>query len=189
MRAISALLLALPLLLAAPLAATAAEIAVVDTNVLWNDTAVGKDVQAQLKTFQQTVADDLKTREDGLQKKAEDLRKKKDELTITEAAFNQGVQELRQDGAQFDRYVQMNSQRVNVANQLARQQFYQAIEPILLKVTKDQKASVLLEAGQLLHFEPSLDITKKAVSAIDKSLKTLAVKLEPEKEGPSAPAQ
>lgn len=176
--------------LLSPAVALAADqlIVVVDTNKLWNETSVGKDVQSQLKSLQTRIETSLKSNEETLQKDAAALKAKKDSLQITEAAFNQEVMGFRQREAEHQRRIQEESQHMAYANQVAQRQFYSAVEPILIQLVKEKKGALLLEANQILYFTPDYDITSQAIGRLEKTVKTLKVELEPKVEGPPAPA-
>lgn len=157
-----------------------AVIAVVDQRKLFSDSKVSKDIRQQLTTVSQGFATTENTTKDKLLKEKDELDKQRG--LLVQEAFEEKYNDLKRRADQLNRQADLHQKQLNVAQVRANQELQQVLMPIISQVSDKKGATIVLEASQVVHVTPGLDITAEIVSLLDQKLPTLKIKLPTEAE-------
>lgn len=133
--------------------------------------AVGKAVDARLKTIIAQVNAELTAERTALDNEAKALDAKK-------ATMDQGVLEQQAAGLQvkanaWQRKGQLRQKEVEATEQKALSRVYQELDPAIKQVYQQRTCSILIDRESVLLANPAMDITDAVVVALDARIKTL----------------
>jgi len=133
--------------------------------------AVGKAVDARLKTIIQQVNAELTAERTGLDNEAKALDAKK--ATLAQDALEQQASALQVKANAWQRKGQLRQKEVEATEQKALSRVYQELDTPIRQVYQAQKCSILLDRESVMLANPSMDITDGVVTALDARIKTL----------------
>ena len=133
--------------------------------------AVGKAVDARLKTIIQQVNAELTAERTGLDNEAKGLDAKK--ATLAQDALEQQASALQVKANAWQRKGQLRQKEVEATEQKALARVYQELDTPIRQVYQAQKCSILLDRESVMLANPSMDITDGVVAALDARIKTL----------------
>jgi Skp family chaperone for outer membrane proteins len=133
--------------------------------------AVGKAVDARLKTIIQQVNAELTAERTGLDNEAKALDGKK--ATLAQDALEQQASALQVKANAWQRKGQLRQKEVEATEQKALARVYQELDTPIRQVYQTQKCSILLDRESVMLANPSMDITDGVVAALDARIKTL----------------
>lgn len=127
-----------------------------------------------------------------LEQQAYELEKKK--AVIGPQAYEEELNKLRQQSAQFQRALQQRQQIFNQLIQDFGAQFERAQDPIFREILAERKADIIIPKRIRLANGPGLDITTEVIERIDAVLPTVDINvpdLTPDQpaEGATPPAE
>ncbi len=133
--------------------------------------AVGKAVDARLKTIIAQVNAELTGERTTLDNEAKALDAKK-------ATMDQGVLEQQAAGLQvkanaWQRKGQLRQKEVEATEQKALSRVYQELDPAIKQVYQQRTCGMLVDRESVLLANPAMDITDAVVVALDARIKTL----------------
>ena len=169
---ILALVAALSLIAAPALAQTS--IGVVNVAKIMRDSKAATSVRSQLQAKQKSFQSELETKEKALLAEDQALVKQKD--SADKAAFEKKVKAFREKAAAEQRAVQTKKGQLDKAFAASLEEIQKAVTDIVKQVSTEKKLNLVLSSAQVLHGDPSLDITDEVLKRLDAKLPTVAVK-------------
>ncbi len=143
-------------------------IVTIDRDRLFAETNFGKDVQAEIEARAATLGAENRTIEADLIAEEQSLTEARQTMPAEEFraladAFDEKVQRLRSEQDRKSREVQRFSES-------ARQQFLEAIIPILGELLRERGALIVMDRRDVFLSAGSIDITEAAIARIDQRL-------------------
>ena len=133
--------------------------------------AVGKAVDARLKTIIAQVNAELTGERGTLDNEAKALDAKK--ATMDQGALEQQAAGLQVKANAWQRKGQLRQKEVEATEQKALSRVYQELDPAIKQVYQQRTCGMLLDRESVLLANPSMDITDAVVVALDARIKTL----------------
>ncbi|HEX4889295.1 MAG TPA: OmpH family outer membrane protein [Alphaproteobacteria bacterium] len=169
-----AVLTALSLIMAAPaaLAQTApANILVVDTARIQEQSAASKSMQTQFREFETKLQAQVKAVEDKL--KAEELGLKQQQTLLAPEQFDTKRREFETRVGEEQRKLQQSQQDMQGAVRAAQATLFKTLEPIVKEVMKERGANMIIDRRALLQVDDSLDVTAIVMERLNKKLPSI----------------
>ncbi len=154
-----------------------AVIAVIDSRMVRFNSAAGKDIQNQLDAIRKKFQAEIAEQENAL--KEEETTLKSQRSILPKESYDAKVKDFQNRVMTVRREVQIKNQQLGTAMEVAQEQLQRALKPILQKVLKDHKATMIMDVSLLLEKTPGLDVTTKVIEELDQVLPTIKVELPP----------
>ncbi|VAW05058.1 hypothetical protein MNBD_ALPHA01-2245 [hydrothermal vent metagenome] len=158
-----------------------AVIAVIDSRMVRFNSAAGKDIQNQLDAirtkFQTEIAEQEKTL------KEEETTLKSQRSILPKESYDAKVKDFQNKVLTVQREVQIKNKQLETALGNAQNELQRALKPILQKILKEHKATMIMDVSLVIEKTSGLDVTTKVIEALDQVLPTIKVEL------PASPAQ
>lgn len=154
-----------------------AVIAVIDSRMVRFNSAAGKDIQNQLDAIRKKFQAEIAEQENAL--KEEETTLKSQRSILPKESYDAKVKDFQNRVMTVRREVQIKNQQLGTAMEVAQEQLQRALKPILQKVLKDHKATMIMDVSLLLEKAPGLDVTTKVIEELDQVLPTIKVELPP----------
>jgi outer membrane protein len=133
--------------------------------------AVGKAVDARLKTIIAQVNAELTGERTTLDNEAKALDAKK--ATMDQGALEQQAAGLQVKANAWQRKGQLRQKEVEATEQKALSRVYQELDPAIKQVYQQRTCGILMDRESVLLANPAMDITDAVVVALDARIKTL----------------
>ena len=133
--------------------------------------AVGKAVDARLKTIIAQVNAELTGERTALDNEAKALEAKK--ATLDQGALEQQAAGLQVKANAWQRKGQLRQKEVEATEQKALSRVYQELDPAIKQVYQQRTCGILMDRESVLLANPAMDITDAVVVALDARIKTL----------------
>ena len=133
--------------------------------------AVGKAVDARLKTIIAQVNAELTGERTALDNEAKALDAKK--ATLDQGALEQQAAALQVKANAWQRKGQLRQKEVEATEQKALSRVYQELDPAIKQVYQQRTCGVLVDRESVLLANPAMDITDAVVVALNARIKTL----------------
>jgi Skp family chaperone for outer membrane proteins len=133
--------------------------------------AVGKAVDARLKTIIAQVNAELTGERTTLDNEAKALDAKK--ATMDQGALEQQAAGLQVKANAWQRKGQLRQKEVEATEQKALSRVYQELDPAIKQVYQQRTCGMLVDRESVLLANPAMDITDAVVVALDARIKTL----------------
>lgn len=146
---------------------------IVDYQRIQTGSKASLDVRRQVEVVQKRFQADVDKELAGLRKEEETLRAAAPKLAQADRDAKQKAFEAKVADAQ--RRAQERNRVINEAVEAASAKVRQALVPIFSKLMEQRSANVLLGTGEVLYFEPSMEITDLVLNELDKQMPTLKV--------------
>ncbi|MCF6216467.1 MAG: OmpH family outer membrane protein [Emcibacter sp.] len=160
-----------------------AVIAVIDSRMVRFNSAAGKDIQNQLDAirtkFQTEIAEQEKTL------KEEETTLKAQRAILPKESYDAKVNDFQNKVLTVQRQVQIKNKQLEAALGNAQNELQRALKPILQKILKDHKATMIMDVSLVIEKTSGLDVTTKVIEALDLVLPNIKVELP----AVNAPAQ
>jgi Skp family chaperone for outer membrane proteins len=174
----SATALALTLAVAPTRGATAqqlptAMVAVVDVQLIMQESVAAKSIHKQLDAQRQTYQKEIAKQEDKLRGAEQELGRQRADLPPD--AFEQKRREFEQQVAEVQRSVQTRKRVLDQAFNESMKKLHDGMLQVVAEVAGEQKASLVLAKQQVVLAEKSLDLTNPVLERLNKKMPTVAV--------------
>jgi len=133
--------------------------------------AVGKAVDARLKTIIAQVNAELTGERTTLDNEAKALDARK--ATMDQGALEQQAAGLQVKANAWQRKGQLRQKEVEATEQKALSRVYQELDPAIKQVYQQRTCGMLVDRESVLLANPAMDITDAVVVALDARIKTL----------------
>ncbi|HEC01274.1 MAG: OmpH family outer membrane protein [Alphaproteobacteria bacterium] len=161
-----------------------AVIAVIDSRMVRFNSAAGKDIQSQLDKirtkFQAEIADQEKTL------KEEEATLKSQRSILPKESYDAKVKDFQNKVLTVQREVQIKNRQLETALGNAQNELQRALKPILQKILKEHKATMIMDVSLVIEKGPGLDVTTKVIEALDQVLPSIKVELPAANATPAA---
>lgn len=161
-----------------------AVIAVIDSRMVRFNSAAGKDIQAQLDTIRKNFQAEIAEQEGAL--KEEETTLKSQRSILPKESYDAKVRDFQNKVLTVQREVQIKNRQLETALSDAQNELQRALKPILQKVLKEHKATMIMDVSLVIEKTSGLDVTTKVIEQLDLVLPTVKVVLPAT---PAVPAQ
>lgn len=152
-----------------------AVIAVIDSRQVRFNSAAGKDIQAQLDTIRQKFQTEIAEKEVTL--KEEEATLKSQRAILPKDSYEAKVREFQNKVLEVQREVQAKNKQLEAALVSAQNKVQRALKPILQKVLKDHKATMIMDISLVIEKAAGLDVTTRVIEQLDLALPTVKVEM------------
>ncbi len=158
-----------------------AVIAVIDSRMVRFNSAAGKDIQNQLDAIRTKFQTEIAEQEKAL--KEEETTLKSQRSILPKESYDAKVKDFQNKVLTVQREVQIKNKQLETALGNAQNELQRALKPILQKILKEHKATMIMDVSLVIEKTSGLDVTTKVIEALDQVLPTIKVEL------PASPAQ
>ena len=155
-------------------AGTPASILIINSDQLFAQSQVGKNVREQIQTMSKKLQSESTKAEESLKAEATKLRDQR--ALLKEEDFAKKVQAFQQKEQATQQRLQEKGQALQIGANVARSKIEEIIRPIFADLLKAHGANILLDQSVVLAGGIDLDVTAEAVKALDAKLTKLEVK-------------
>jgi outer membrane protein len=148
-------------------------IAVVDIQMILQDSVASKSIQKQLDTQRQTYQNEISKQEEKLRAAEQELNRERSNLSAD--AFGQKRREFEQQVADVQRTVQARKRVLDQAFNESMTKVRDTVLQIVTEVAGEQKATLVLAKQQVVLAEKSLDLTSAVLDRVNTKLPTVTV--------------
>ena len=151
----------------------AAVIIIVDMDQVFQDSAAGKQAQAELKTRLDGIQARLASLRTSFGAEEQALGQAQPAQTATPAviaAWQTKVKDFSTRKSQAEAELQKRDQDFQAARQSVAKQIQDAATPIITTVMKERGASIALTEGATIAHSQAIDVTTDVVARLDKTL-------------------
>lgn len=154
--------------------AFAAEIAIVDTNLVAEKATAVSKIREQIEKKAEDYQKDSSRKEEYFKKKYEDLEKQK--ATLSKEAYEKKNNELGQEFNEAQKKVQETRSTLDKAYVEAMRSFDKVFTEVVQEEAKKVGAKAVLQKTQTVYVDPSLDITDQVIESVNKKQPSASVK-------------
>ncbi|MFI4987391.1 MAG: OmpH family outer membrane protein [Alphaproteobacteria bacterium] len=175
--ALAAAAVACVLLLQPPQAAAQAQlnIAVIDPQLLLQNSEAGKSIRTQLDKLRASDERALKAQQDNVTKLDQALVQQGSSLPAAE--YQKRAQDLRQKALDLQRDAQTREAKLEAAYRGAAQKLEQGIEQVLVELVKEKGYQFVLRRAAIMGGGNLPDVTPEVLNRINQRMPTVAVDL------------
>ena len=152
-------------------------IGVIDMQRIMRELAVVKDVNAQIKIFEEKINTELTSEENKLKDERKQIERQK--TLVTPEAYSEKQAAFNRKAAEFRRVVQEKNRRLQLSRIKALDEIRAQMLPIVRKVMDDYGATLVVDVQEVLYAEKPLEITDNVIERLNKDLKKIKVELVP----------
>jgi outer membrane protein len=150
-------------------------IAVVDIQMILQDSVASKSIQKQLDTQRQTYQNEISKQEEKLRAAEQELGRQR--TILSQDAFAQKRREFEQQVAEVQRNVQARKKSLDQAFNESMTKVRDNLLQIVADVAGERKATLVLAKQQVVIVEKSLDLTSVVLERLNKKLPNVAVNI------------
>ncbi len=158
-----------------------AVIAVIDSRMVRFNSAAGKDIQNQLDAIRTKFQAEIAEQEKSL--KEEETTLKSQRSILPKESYDAKVKDFQNKVLTVQREVQIKNKQLETALGNAQNELQRALKPILQKILKEHKATMIMDVSLVIEKTSGLDVTTKVIEALDQVLPSIKVEL------PASPPQ
>ncbi|MCK5424735.1 MAG: OmpH family outer membrane protein [Emcibacter sp.] len=152
-----------------------AVIAVIDSRMVRFNSSAGKDIQNQMDAIRTKFQGEIAKQEKIL--KEEEATLKSQRSILPKESYDAKVKDFQNKVLTVQREVQIKNKQLEIAMANANNQLQRELKPILKKILKDHKATMIMDTNLVIEKTPGLDVTTKVIEALDEVLPTIKVEL------------
>lgn len=152
-----------------------AVIAVIDSRMVRFNSAAGKDIQSQLDKIRKRFQVEITEQEKKL--KEEEATLKSQRSILPKESYDAKVRDFQNKVLTVKREVQIKNKQLEAALGSAQNELQRALKPILQKILKDYKATMIMDASLVIEKSAGLDVTTSVIEALDQALPSVKVEL------------
>lgn len=162
-------LIALVFMFILALPAYAKNIAVLDMQLVMNETSVAKEKQDELKKRSEEAQKKFTEMEEAFKKRVEDLERKKSILSEEKYLEEQG--ELRRISREHQSEIQIINEKLGREYKRIQKEISDEVDLIVEEISKEKGYDLVLVKSYLLYASKTVDITDEVLKRVDVSLK------------------
>lgn len=153
--------------------AVVATIAVVDVRLLLQQAAAAKDARAQVEQLRAGYQKDVDGKLERLATAFDGL--KRERAALSDGAYQQRLQELRQTAAGDQREVQSRQDNLDGALNAALEKIGGEIERIVDQMIRERRLTVVLPRSAVLGTAASADLTPEVLKRLDQRMSSVVI--------------
>jgi Skp family chaperone for outer membrane proteins len=174
------LVFSLPLLIISPGDASAQafgeKILLIDFNRVTNESFVGQDVQAQLKTYGEQLTAQRVALEETLTAERDKLTEQRN--LISSSDFEQLATEWETKARKAQIEIERMSQRLLRAGQTAEQEIARNLRPIVLRIMQEKGADMVFDKAHIYISRSGFDVTGEVIEALNATITSFPLRLQ-----------
>lgn len=151
----------------------AAVIAVVDTQRVLRESAVGKDITRQIEEYSRTFQGELNRQQEALRKEEDEL--KRQQAVLPAEAFGQKRRDFETRALDVQRQLQGRKQQLDRVANTALNQVKQSLVPIFNDLSKEQGFNMLMEKSLTIQSSDAVEVTQQVVQRLNRAMPSLQV--------------
>lgn len=151
----------------------AAALAVVDVRLLLQQAAAAKDARAQVEQLRAGYQKDVDGRLEKLAAAYDGL--KRERAALSDAAYQQRLQELRQAAANDQRAVQDRQGNLDGALNAALEKIGGEVERIVDQLIKERRLTVVLPRSAVVGVSAAADLTPEVLKRLDQRMSSVVI--------------
>jgi len=151
----------------------ASVVAVVDVQLILQESAASKSIQKQLEAQRETYQNEISKQEDRLRSVEQELNRQRTVLSADD--FGQKRRGFEQQVADVQRTVQARQRVLDQAFNESMTKVRDAVLQIVTEVAGEQKATLVLAKQQVVLAEKSLDLTSAVLDRLNKKMPSVPV--------------
>ncbi len=163
--------------LGAAQASTNAIIGVVDMQKIMRELDVVKDINSQVKAFEEKTDKELAAEEKKLKDERAQIERQK--TLVTPEAYSKKQSEFNRKAADFRVKVQEKNKQLQISRVNALEKIKAQMLPVIRDVMDKNGVSLVLDVSEVLFVEKPLEITKEIMERLNKDLKKIKVEIVP----------
>ncbi len=152
-----------------------ANILVVDTVRIQEQSSAAKSMQTQIRDFETKLQAQAKSAEEKL--KAEEVGLKQQQTLLAPEQFDVKRREFETRLGEEQRKLQQAQQDMQVAARTAQGTLLKALEPILKELMTERGANLMVDRRMVLTSSDSLDVTTAVIERLNKKLPSVKVEV------------
>lgn len=152
-------------------------IGVIDMQKVMRELDVVKDINAQVKTYEEKVSADLAAAEKKLKDERTQIERQK--TLVTPEAYSKKQTDFNRKAAKFRVEVQEKNRQLQLSRVKALDDVRQQMLPIIREVMDENGAALVLDVSEVLFVEKPLEVTQKVMERLNKGLKKIKVEIVP----------
>lgn len=153
----------------------AINIAVVDIQLLMENSAAAQNVRAQIEKIRAKYQQEVKDKEDEISKLSQSIAQERPRLS--EDDYQKRMRELRQKSANYQSDMQERQGKMDGAFRGASQKIAASIAQTVDEITKEQKLILVLPRSTVVGTPTVPDITQEVLKRLNQQTPTLTVDL------------
>ncbi|HVC52648.1 MAG TPA: OmpH family outer membrane protein [Stellaceae bacterium] len=171
---------------ATPAAAPQLSVLVVDVQSLLQNSKAAKSVRAQIEAKRAEYEKEISHEEEILRHERDTLQRQ--QASLSAEALNKKGREFQAKVNELDRNVQSKRQALEKSNANALEKIQQTMIKIITQISKERKANLVFQRGELVLFDQQFDITDEVLQKLDQEMPTLTVSfVQPQPVTPAKP--
>jgi Skp family chaperone for outer membrane proteins len=143
-----------------------AEIAVVDTQYVFENAEITKKVNEEILEMTKKVKDEIRKEETLLAKQQEELIAKKS--VLSKDVYSQKETELKQNIMEFRKKLKQTQKELNVENKKKKQEIAEKISLAVDSIAKANGYDAVISKTFLMYNKDSIEITDKVLAEVNK---------------------
>jgi outer membrane protein len=152
-----------------------AKFAVVDIKKIEDEAIVAKSLKEQLSKAGESLEVDINTAREKIEKKVADLQKIAP--TLSPDATEKRKAELQKEFISIESELQTKENQIQEARMKALEEINDKIKSISEKIAKEKSFEMVFASNVLIYYSQESDITKDVISALNKEMKSVDIKL------------
>jgi len=152
-----------------------AVIAVIDSRMVRFNSAAGKDIQSQLDKIRNKFQTEVEAQEKAL--KDEETTLISQRSILPKETYDAKVKDFQNRVQTVKREIQIKNRQLETALSNAQEELQRALKPILQKILKDHKATMIMDVSLVIEKSAGLDVTTKVIEALDLVLPSIKVEV------------
>jgi outer membrane protein len=142
-----------------------AQIAVVDTQYVFENANITKQVNDELMALTKEIKDGIKKDEDALAKKQEALMAKKS--VLSQDVYSKQETELKQEIMEFRKRLKQSQKDLNIKNKQKKQEIAEKISKAVDDIAKKNNYDAVISKTFLMYNKETLEITEKVLAEVN----------------------
>lgn len=143
-----------------------AEIAVVDTQYVFENANITKQVNEEILEITKKVKDEIRAEETELAKSQEDLISKK--TVLSKDVYSQKESELKQSIIAFRKKIKQTQKELNIQNKKKKQEIAEKISQAVDLIAKEKNYDAVISKTFLMYNKESVEITSQVLEEVNK---------------------
>lgn len=152
------------------------KIAVIDLEYIYQNSLAAKSVKTQIEAKSAVYQAEINKKEIDLNSKNKELVKQ--QHILTSEAFEEKLRVFNNQVSEVQRELETKNYSLNQASDEATAKIQEKINQIVAKFAQKQAVDLVVQASQMVYYNPNLEITAEVLKELNSSLTDLAVKID-----------
>lgn len=144
------------------------EIYFINLDVVLNKSAVGIEVNKQIKTIENKNLNFLNNLKEKIQIDQQNLNNQK--ILLSDKDYQESLNKLKIDIDQYNLKLKNLNDEIDNIKKKYKNKFLNLLEPLLVNYLKDNKISYLLQKNLAIYVDKKYDITDEIINLVDNNI-------------------